>query len=111
MHTIETIAKSWGHSVDYVERQRSRDLVAEILTGQNPDYDDLVFTLAVQELRPAEEAFDPLVRLAFYATSREVTPEQARRLQQYFMGIAAGILSFNATEGDTWSEEACEALA
>jgi hypothetical protein len=113
LHDLNVVAKSWGHTVEFIERQRQRDLIAEILDPARDtlhDYDDVVFTLACQDLIPSDEAFDPLVKLAYLAAREKRTAEEGKRIAKWFASFADQILSFNATEGGEWDDDVIDAV-
>jgi len=106
---IAEVAASWMTPESEIRAQRQRDVIAEILSGSYPDYDDLRFNLACRELLTHDQDFDVLVKLAYYASSEPRTPNEAKTLAHAFGIIAFNILAFNAGQGD-WDEEAMDAL-
>lgn len=108
VNSIEAVAKSFGHSVEFIKSNGERDLIAEILDPNNHyalDYDDVMFALSCKNLLTAEEPFDPFVSLAYEASIKPRTPDEIRKIRKAMMHLASDVLSFNCSQSDEQPDE------
>jgi hypothetical protein len=110
---IAAVAKSYGHDVETVKRERQRPIIAESLERGSFDYDDLAFYFACADLQPSKgvEQPDVFVRLAYEISqlAHALSLRQIRLLSKAFASLAMQTLAFNFEQSDA-DEETADAV-